>query len=279
MSNDSRSEKSSWETSSLSDMTAYPSRVTNDQSSIIRRVDELIRVLAANEGNRKGTFATGSLTLSIGEADELLRELRGLRSSTSNLQAEVDRLNALINTPELADFTKGVTLEAAHQVERWGEAHDRSKSAENWYWLVGYLAGKALRASITGDMDKARHHTISAGAALLNWHKAINRDTSGAGVGQDEDLAALDSSSATSFKYLVRSGGECPQDWLCKDIPEVQAALCEALYGRAEDADAHEIGKYLAQVQGMTVSQRDLKYTYEDGWLEIIRVSDSLVRK
>lgn len=102
---------------------------------------------------------------------------------------QVAKHEALIGSPETEDFLKGVRLEAAHQVQRWGEAHDRSKSAENWFWLVGYLAGKALRAAITGDPDKARHHTISAAAALFNWHKAISRDRTGAGVGQDEDIA------------------------------------------------------------------------------------------
>lgn len=93
-----------------------------------------------------------------------------------------------INTPELHDFMEGMRNEALHQVERWGQAHDRSKSAENWYWLVGYLAGKALRAAITGDRDKALHHTISSAAALANWHAAILADTTGTGVGEDADL-------------------------------------------------------------------------------------------
>lgn len=110
----------------------------------------------------------------------------------ADAQGEVARLQELINSPETEDFDKGVPLECAHQVERWGEAHDRNKSAENWYWLVGYLAGKSLRACIVGDRAKALHHTISAGAALRNWHKAIKRDSTGAGVGQDPDLVALD---------------------------------------------------------------------------------------
>jgi len=99
-------------------------------------------------------------------------------------------LEQLISTPEIEDFSRGVQLEAAHQVARWGRAHDRSKSAENWYWLLGYLAGKALRAAITGDREKALHHCVSSAAALLNWHAAIKNDTSGAGIGQDEDVAA-----------------------------------------------------------------------------------------
>lgn len=87
-------------------------------------------------------------------------------------------------------FARGVRLEAMHQRERWGDAHDRSKSAENWYWVVGYLAGKALRASIQGDREKALHHTISAAACLAHWHQAIKEDLSGAGVGFDLDLKA-----------------------------------------------------------------------------------------
>lgn len=115
-------------------------------------------------------------------------------------RCEAERLDTLINTPELEDFLGGVKVEAAHQVERWGEAHDRSKSAENWYWLVGYLAGKALRSAIAGDREKALHHTISTAAALFQWHKAIKRDTSGAGIGEDEDLAALEDSSSDASR-------------------------------------------------------------------------------
>lgn len=104
------------------------------------------------------------------------------------LESEVTRLNALVNSPEVEDFLKGTRLEAAHQIEKWGDAHDRGKSSENWYWLVGYLAGKALRASITGDRTKALHHCISSAAALLNWHSAIKRDTTGVGIGEDQDM-------------------------------------------------------------------------------------------
>lgn len=93
-----------------------------------------------------------------------------------------------INTPEVKSFLEGVKLEAAHQVERWGDAHDRSKSADNWFWLVGFLAGKALRSAILGNMELAKHHTISAAATLYNWHCAISRDDSGCGRGEDADL-------------------------------------------------------------------------------------------
>jgi hypothetical protein len=78
-----------------------------------------------------------------------------------------------INMPETEDFFKGVPLEAAHQRARWGTDHDSGKAPADWFWLVGYLAGKCLAAHIAGNQEKALHHTISTAAALANWHMAI----------------------------------------------------------------------------------------------------------
>lgn len=89
-------------------------------------------------------------------------------------QLEVDRLKALINTPELDHFLRAVHLEAIHQIERWGTSSDRAKRPADWFWLVGYLAGKALHAAVAHDSDKARHHCISTAAALYNWHCSIS---------------------------------------------------------------------------------------------------------
>ncbi len=103
-------------------------------------------------------------------------------------QMEHNLLKELLSRPEIDDFWEGIVTEAAHQRQRWGDAHDRDKSAENWFWLVGYLSGKALRASIEGDKAKAKHHTISTAAALFQWHQAICADETGAGRGLDEDI-------------------------------------------------------------------------------------------
>lgn len=89
-------------------------------------------------------------------------------------EAELERLRGLINSPELEDFGRGVQLEAAHQVERHGAAHDEGKGPLDWFWLIGFLAQKAAFAAIAGDMDKARHHCISTAAALANWHRALS---------------------------------------------------------------------------------------------------------
>lgn len=89
------------------------------------------------------------------------------------LRAEVARLNALINTPHTHDFIEAVKLEMPHQRERWGVEHDAGKAPMDWFWLVGYLAGKALHQAHGGDPEKAKHHIITTAAALGNWFLAI----------------------------------------------------------------------------------------------------------
>lgn len=93
--------------------------------------------------------------------------------------AEIERQHALLNTAEFHDFAKGVVLEAAHQVQRWGEAHDRAKTPADWFWLLGYLAGKALAAANRDDKEKALHHCISSAGVLANWHAHISGNPTG----------------------------------------------------------------------------------------------------
>lgn len=115
----------------------------------------------------------GPLTLS--DKAVLRQAIAALDSRASNA-AEVERKairDEIINTPETADFMAGVPLEAAHQRERWGADHDAGKKPLDWFWLIGYLAQKAADAAMRGDSEKAKHHTISTGAALANWHAAL----------------------------------------------------------------------------------------------------------
>ena len=96
-----------------------------------------------------------------------------LQADLAAVTAERDALLARINSPEIEDWFAGTRLEAVHQVERYGAGHDAGKNAFDWFWLIGYLSQKAATAAHAGDVDKAKHHTISTAAALLNWHKNL----------------------------------------------------------------------------------------------------------
>lgn len=87
------------------------------------------------------------------------------------MRAELERLQALINTPRTDDFFEAVRLEAAHQQERWGTENDAGKDAMDWFWLLGWLGGKSAKAFAQGDPEKGLHHVISSAAVLLNWHR------------------------------------------------------------------------------------------------------------
>lgn len=101
-------------------------------------------------------------------------EDKALQHELATLRTENKRLNDLINVPYTSVWLEAVPLEAAHQIERWGNPHDEGKDPTDWMWLLGYLAGKAVNAAIAGDLEKAKHHTISCGAVLLNWHRRLS---------------------------------------------------------------------------------------------------------
>lgn len=103
----------------------------------------------------------------------LLSQVEELQKKLTLAEAERDQLKALLNTPEVDDFDKSLPLESGHQVTRWGSEHDTGKTPADWFWLVGYLAGKALTAHISDDTFKAKHHCISTAAVLRNWHAHI----------------------------------------------------------------------------------------------------------
>lgn len=100
----------------------------------------------------------GSVTLSLHEADALCE-----------VAAHAAHLDQLLSRPYVGAWIDEVLVEAAHQVERWGAEHDAGKAPEDWFWLLGYLAGKAVAAARGGEIAKARHHTVSSAAALANW--------------------------------------------------------------------------------------------------------------
>ena len=102
------------------------------------------------------------------EADR--KERDQLRAELAAAKAELANAQGLLNAPEIIDFIKAVQLEAAHQRSRWGSDHDAGKTDADWFWLLGYLGGKALRAN--DGIEKQLHRIIAISAAACNWHAA-----------------------------------------------------------------------------------------------------------
>lgn len=92
----------------------------------------------------------------------------------------------MLCTPEIHDFLVAVEREALHQRNIHAHKGDAGKSDADWFWLLGYLGGKALhagnllvQASTLGSgfraneaYEKQLHHIITTAAACLNWHAA-----------------------------------------------------------------------------------------------------------
>lgn len=127
-------------------------------------------------------------------------------SDLAQLVAERDHLKALVNSPETADFLIGVRNEVAHQVERWGSVHDRAKEPPDWFWLVGYLAGKALAAHKDGNVDKALHHCISTAAVLANWHTHVKLGAGAMQPGSSDLQAYLRETFGSNFVEYQERG-------------------------------------------------------------------------
>lgn len=120
-----------------------------------------------------GGIAHDRLIAIVEDAVELHYERDRLLDCNLRQQTENEHLTELLNTPLNHDWFQGVQREIGHQLQRWASEHDSGKTPADWFWLIGYLAQKAMMAQIAGDTDKAVHHTITTGAALFHWHRSI----------------------------------------------------------------------------------------------------------
>jgi hypothetical protein len=132
-------------------------RLTEERDGLKEKLDET---------EKERAFWEREDELSRKTFDELLEQNKALTE-------ERDELRGLLNSPEIADFMKAVPLEAAHQVFRWGEDHDKNKHAHDWAATLVYLIGKAMQANWDEDTDRLKHHTIAMAATCANWHKQI----------------------------------------------------------------------------------------------------------
>ena len=130
-----------------------------------RHMDEATRQLMDGQVHGQGTsFRNGWVEIRIDDDcdDSDISDA----DLICQLRIENQRLMSLIHNPHTDDFLNAVRIEAAHQRELHGE-HDQAKTAEDWFWTVGYLAGKAIRPS----GGKRLHHIITTAAVCLNWHR------------------------------------------------------------------------------------------------------------
>lgn len=140
---------------------------THEQNLIVYRSLESGRWFARLQAEfNDGRFAAVADDPSPFPKSEMITVSREL---FERMTVQIAEANKLLNTPELVDFAAAVQREAAHQRLRWGAEHDAKKRDSDWFWLIGYLAGKALHASTT---EKKLHHVVTTAAALANWHAA-----------------------------------------------------------------------------------------------------------
>jgi hypothetical protein len=138
------------------------------QSEVSRLSGEVERLTEACREKDEGNVA---LAFRLKEAWRERDEARGAADRMREKAEAYDR----INSPELYDFVSAVTNEALHQREKWGIDADGGKSDADWFWLIGYLAGKALHNPEKSDMpptDARLHRIITVAAAAANWHAA-----------------------------------------------------------------------------------------------------------
>lgn len=110
------------------------------------------------------------LGLLIWKGDDLAEVEKSMREMVE----EIERLRALIGSPSTTATLTSISLEAAHQVERWGVEHDAGKRRQDWITLISYLLGKVAAAHFDLDTDKLKHRVVTIAAACLNWLRAEN---------------------------------------------------------------------------------------------------------
>lgn len=181
--------------------------------------------LGVVEANRReawkggGAVATHAMTIDARELDEL-RQLHQPQAGSSqdgawcSLDGErwpcvTMRLVAVVdfvNAPETDDFLTAVIREAAHQRTRWNDAQ---KTAADWFALVGYLAGKAMR-NPAGDAAKRRHRIITVAAAAMNWHFSTLVPRAGVSMWINPDLerAAIEHARRCGFMSAEEAAAE-----------------------------------------------------------------------
>lgn len=84
--------------------------------------------------------------------------------------------DALVNNPEIEDFVKGVQLEAAHQLERWGIENEEANPPHHFVLVMAKLLGKLSTDIFDRDHEKFKHHCIAIAAEMHNIHRQVDKE-------------------------------------------------------------------------------------------------------
>jgi hypothetical protein len=146
---------------------AQVEQMTCDRDAHAARAAELARRVSELEEHTAELHKTRT---ALAISNTTLHETRlGRDRALSDLAA----IEARVNTPRADEFFGAVSMEAAHQIQRWGADHDAGKRTEDWITLYTYLLGKAAKAYWSGDQEKLKHHVITAAAVSLNWWRRL----------------------------------------------------------------------------------------------------------
>jgi hypothetical protein len=125
-----------------------------------------------------------------------------LEQEVLKLRGQLARLEATIDTPHTGEWVESTKMEAAHQIHRWSASHDAGKEPSDWFWLIGYLGGKALQHFLAGNPEKGKHHIISTSAALLNWYRHVTGDANDfrPGIADPDLVKSIEAPKGMSWK-------------------------------------------------------------------------------
>lgn len=98
-----------------------------------------------------------------------------LDGETTELKKQIEKLNLLINNPELNNFIEAIKIESAHQTERWGREHEENSPPHHYVLVANKLLGKIATSIFDSDSDKFKHHCITLASMLHNCHRQIDK--------------------------------------------------------------------------------------------------------
>lgn len=152
------------------------------------------------------------------------------------------------------------------------------QSANAWKNVAYALAEKLHFAGYDPTRGCVPSTPSSTGTLTFeDYWKSIGRpdySPSARSVIEDAFRTGQRTRSATEPKWLVRAGGDNYETWLCPGTDEVRKAFCEALYGDVASADAEDIEGYMRDLDKRIIEDNDVRWTFEDGWLEVIALNN-----